>query len=372
MTDIDKYIIARWAYSVGEPIMDDASYNALDRAMHAQYPDMPACKRSWSSDPCPAALLRKYRYDHLIKHVIMSDKTESIPSINTLVEVQSEYSYMTKPHMLSFKLDGWNIQASYYMGQLVHIQTRGRSTDAMDANALRGLIPKTIPNKGKCLVTMELVVPNEDFKWFKENCSSTSQRGACSTAIARGGDALKHVKLLAHGVRCNENIPNTELFNTLEKWGFDTPTHCMVESYEQLMDSIDAFTNRKDSYEYPTDGLVCTGPDKVRAIRIKGWEEPVYRSYVTGYEESYGPHSIAIQLRIFPIRLQNSVQTVLPATNISRVMSLKLVPGAPVAFRIASASIADIDEDVTRSTQKEYENRFAEYRFMVEMNESLK
>ena len=372
MTDLDKYILARWAYSVGEPIMDDPSYNVLHASIKRRMPRLPYVNRSWSSDPCPYGILTKYHYEHLIKPVILSDKTESIPSLNSNVEVQAQYFYMHNPHMLSFKLDGWNIQASYYNGGLIHIQTRGRSTDAMDANVLRPLLPKQISIQGKCLITMELVVPDADFPWFKERYQVTSQRGACSTALARGGEALEHVALIAHGIRCNESIPNTELFNKLEELGFKVPTHCIVNKYDELMEQIDRFTDNKTEYGYPTDGLVCSGHDRVRAIRIKGWEEPIYKSYVLGYEEHYGPHAISIQLQIFPIRLSNSVQRQLPATNISRIMSLGLSPGSPVAFRSVSAAIADIDEDATAAVQKEWEGRYPEYRFMVETNESLK
>lgn len=372
MTDLDKYILARWAYSVGEPIMDDAAYNVLHASMKRRMPRLPYVNRSWSSDPCPYGILTKYHYEHLIKPVILSDKTESIPSLNSNVEVQAQYYYMRAPHMLSFKLDGWNIQASYYNGGLVHIQTRGRSCDAMDANVLRPLLPKQIPIQGKCLVTMELIVPNIDFPWFQNKYQVTSQRGACSTALARGGEALDHVAIVAHGLRCNESVPNTQLFDKLESIGFTVPVHCIVNTYDELMSQIDQFTEAKAEYPYPTDGLVCSGPDMVRAIRIKGWEEPIYKSYVMGYDEHYGPHAISIQCRIFPIRLSNSVQRVLPATNVSRIMSLNLAPGNPVAFRSVSAAIADIDEDATVAVQKEWEGRYPEYRFMVETNESLK
>ena len=58
MTDIVKYIIARWAYSVGQPIMSDAEYTILDRSMKARFPKNPYCQRSWSSDPCPVAMLK--------------------------------------------------------------------------------------------------------------------------------------------------------------------------------------------------------------------------------------------------------------------------------------------------------------------------
>lgn len=372
MTDIEKYIIARWAYSVGQPIMSDPEYNMLHRMMQVKYPTNPYSQRSWSSDPCPAAYLRKYGYSHLIKAVILSDKTESIQSLNTLVDVRSEYAAMNTPHVVSFKLDGWNVQASYYNGELVHVQTRGRSTDAMDANVIAPMLPRTIPVAGKALVTLELLVPNADFQYFKQNHNATSQRGAVSTALAKGGEALKHIKALAHGIRCSMEIPYAQKLYKLQEWGFEVPNYTTVSNFEGLNNAIDNMGKVDVNYAYPTDGLVIEGPDKVRAIRIGRWEEPIYRSYIVGYEESYGPHSIAIQMNIFPIKLKNSTQRNIPATNIARIMRYGLLPGAPVAFRVASSAIADFDEDATMILQKEWEGRWPEYHLAVEVNERLK
>ncbi len=371
MTDFERYVLARWAYSVGEPIMDDASYNVLQASMKARFPNSPYVLQAWSSDPCPVGLLEKYNYKHLIKAVVLSDKTESIPSLNTLIAVKSEYYSMRGKHRLSFKLDGWNIQASYYNGKLIHVQTRGRSTDAMDANILQPKLPQAVPIQGRVLVTLELVVPNGDFEYFK-SLGCTSQRGSCSTALARGGEALEHVALIAHGIRAPTPIDPYTKLSVLKEMGFETPLSTIVDNYTALMEQVENMSTLKGGYPYPTDGLVCEGPDRVRAIRIKGWEEPIYQSYILGYHEHYGPHSISIQCDIFPIKLANSTQRVLPATNISRIMSLRLMPGAPVAFRIASSSIADIDEEATTALQKQWDGREAVYQFQVEANESLK
>ena len=372
MTDFERYILARWAYSVGEPVMDDASYNILHASIKARFPKSPYVTQSWSSDPCPVGLLEKYSLKHLVKAVVLSDKTESIPSLNTLIAVKQEYMSMHSPHRLSFKLDGWNIQASYYNGKPVNIQTRGRSTDAMDASVLMPLIPQSIPIMGKVLITMELVVPNSEFEFFKTRYGCVSQRGACSTALAKGGEALQHIALRAHGIRASEAIPPHTKLSLLQNMGFQTPMSTIVNNYEELLAQIDNMTALKGTYPDPTDGLVCEGFDRVRAIRIKGWEEPIFQSYVLGYEEHYGPHAISIQLQIFPIKMANSTQRRLPATNIARIMSLRLMPGAPVAYRIASSAIADIDEEATLALQKQWEGREAEYRFQVEANESLK
>ena len=89
-------------------------------------------------------------------------------------------------------------------------------------------------------------------------------------------------------------------------------------------------------------------------------------------KETYGPHSIAIQATIYPIQLRNSVQQQIPVTNISRVISLNLRPGFPIAFRIASSAIAVVDEESTRLLQKEWEGREDKYRDYIKFNEAYK
>lgn len=349
--------------------MEDAQYTILDCAMRAQFPNSPYCNRSWSSDPCPVALLREYGYQELIKAVVLSDKTESIPSLNSMIEIRSMYELMRSPHTVSYKLDGWNIQASYYEGDLVHVQTRGRASDAIDANRLRSKLPKTIPEKGRVLVTMECTVPDAEFNWFKENFGITSQRGAVSTALANAERCLDHVAIHAHGVRCGSAV--ADKFSLLKSWGFEVPMYAQVSTYSELMEQVKAFSDYKEDYGLPTDGLVVEG-SSTYALRVGAWEEPIYRSFVTGYTETYGPHSIAIQCTIYPIQLKNSVQRQLPATNLSRIILLGLRLGAPVAFRIASSAIADIDESSTALLQKEWKDREDLFQYMVKANEAMK
>lgn len=369
MTDFTKYIIARWAYSIGQPIMDDATYNILDKAMRVQFPDNPYCNRSWSSDPCPTELLKQNGYGEMIKAVVLSDKTESIPSLNSDFDIRMEYERMHTTHSVSYKEDGWNVQASYYNNELVTVQTRGRSCDALDASCLSELIPKRIPESGKVLVTMECTIPDSEFKLFMQRYGVTSQRGAVSTALANPHWSLPHICVHAHGVRMHKAVEDK--FELLKSWGFQVPMYAWVSTYSELMGQLVAFSNYKDQYGIPTDGVVVEG-NHTRALRVKAWEEPVYRSYIQRYEESYGPHSISIQCLIHPIKLPNSVQSRLPATNLRRIVDLNLRPGAPIAFRIASSAIADIDEVATQLLHKEWEGKWEEYQYRIRMNEALK
>lgn len=91
MSDLEKFIVSRWMYSIGEPIISDSEYTLLLAAIRSKYPDNEYVHRSWSSDPCPVDLLKKYGYDWAVKDIILSDKTESIPSINDIATLHSLY-----------------------------------------------------------------------------------------------------------------------------------------------------------------------------------------------------------------------------------------------------------------------------------------
>jgi NAD-dependent DNA ligase len=180
---------------------------------------------------------------------------------------------------------------------------------------------------------------------------------------------LEHIALHAHGVRCSQLI--YDKFALLKSWGFEVPMYAVVNEYHEMLEQVKAFSEYRSAYGLPTDGIVVEGSN-TKALRIYGWEEPIYKSYVMGFEETYGPHSIAIQCLIFPIKLANSVQRRLPVTNISRVIGLNLRIGNPVAFRIASSAIADVDEVSTGLLQKEWQGREETYQYMVRANEALK
>ena len=53
LNSLDQFILSRWAYSIGEPIITDPEYTVLLNAVKSEYPNSEYVNRSWSSDPCP-------------------------------------------------------------------------------------------------------------------------------------------------------------------------------------------------------------------------------------------------------------------------------------------------------------------------------
>ena len=367
LSDFDKYKVARWAYSVGEKIISDPEYNLLERVVKAAYPNAPICNRSWSSDPCPSDLLIAIGRQDLMRTVILGDKTESIPSLNSDFELVTVLGNINEFGTLSYKHDGWNIQANYYNGGLVNVQTRGRSTDAMDVSKLKERIPAQIPYDGKCKVVMELTIGKHNFKTCKELFGNVSERSAVSSVLARP-DYYHLLDMHAfdlHGVQITGNK-----FVELRKIGFDTPQFIEVHNFDELKKALQTFSDQEPQYDSPTDGAVYDGSLR-RAIRLLAWEEPIYYSYVIGYVEQYGPHRISPSVLVKPIIRKGTTQRKLSLTNWPRIMEYNLQPGAPIAFRIASSAIADFDEESTRLIHARVGGGWEEFRQLIDKNEEM-
>lgn len=361
LNELEQLILARWFYSIGEPLITDAEYTILLEACKRLHPDNEYIHRTWSDDPCPTELLRKVGREDAIQTIILSDKTESIESINTWSDLAARLQGWTGTGTLSYKHDGWNVQASYYNKQLVSINTRGRSSNAMRVEHLKAIIPNTIPVMGKVKIVMECTIPNSNFGYIRNKYNVRDQRASVSTILAHPEDVdlLQCHAFDIHGY----NTQNK--FKTLQDWGFNVPGHIPVFDYTDIHDGVYDLDADYGDYDSPTDGIVFDGGFKY-AIRLLQWEETVYQSYVIGYDESFNRYVISPRLLIKPISRGGAMQRSINITNWERIIKMKLVPGSPVAFDIVSSSIANINELATRLLQQEYEGRYDEYKEAID------
>lgn len=369
LLDREKFILARWSYSVGKPIYSDAEYTFMLNAMRASNPDDEYVNRSWSSDPCPTELLKRIGREDLIAEVVLGDKTESIPSLNTSLDVQRELSAFQGEGTLSMKHDGWHIQANYYNGDLINLQTRGRYKDAVNADALRNKVPKKIPQLGKLRVSMEATVSKSDFLFCASQFQNVNERSAVSSVLARP-EYIHLLSLHAFDI-FGVDLKGRCKFDVLREWGFEIPKFYHVTNYQEILDCLQLLSDNNQYYLYPTDGAVFDGGLR-RAIRLLAWEEPIYYSYVTGYGEKYSMYRINPSIRIFPVMRGGTTQRQVNITNWQRILDYDLQPGSPIAFRVASSAIADFDESATRLLRVEYEGRWEEYQRRIAQDEEIK
>lgn len=376
MNDFDKYVLSRWAYSIGKEFISDHEWSLL----HQRFLQDPAARdfasRSWSLDTCPYELLKKYNLTDWMKDVVINtNKSESIPSVTTMTEASNIASTMTNA-FCSVKADGFNVQADYLDGRLICVLTRGRSSDAVDASALQPVLPQTIPIKGKVRVYGEAVVPNELFSKIQRLYSNVSQRSSVATALSKP-ELAKEMKVMTFYMDSDSIQFQTmeEMMDTLYRCKFDTVTFLTTDF--NVMESVKKLSDIKDTLDYITDGCVVRPnqlPSESKyAFRIYNWAEPYYKSFVTGYQYSNAPLYFGVQLQIFPIKTAiGSRQSVLDIDNIERILSNNLYKDSPVAFVMRSHAIADIDLDMTRQLQLIYKNRSQEYLDLIRQEEMNK
>lgn len=369
LSEFDQLVLSRWAYSIGESIMSDAEYNLLIKAMKEMYPNSPYVNRTWSDDPCPVELLTRLGLQGWIRNVTLGDKTESIPSLNTNADVRKELVDFYGKGTMSMKHDGWHIQANYFNGRLVNMNTRGRIHDAIDANPLISKVPREIPVMGKVRVSMEATISWANFSYCARMFNNVSPRAAVSTILSKP----EYVHLLdVHAFDIfGVDLQGKCKFEVLEEWGYPTPMWRYVENYADILRVLEELSEAKPSYPSPTDGAVFDG-HKRRAIRLLAWEEPIYYSYVTGYLDQYKMFRISPSVLIYPILRGGTTQRRVNMTNWQRIMDYELKPGAPVAFRVASDAVSDFDEAATRICHKQYAGRYEEFKQKVEEDEEIK
>ena len=71
------------------------------------------------------------------------------------------------------------------------------------------------------------------------------------------------------------------------------------------------------------------------------------------------------------MQLANSTQKLVSVTNLKRIIENNLQVGYPIAFRLSSMAIADLDEDATRILQEQWKDDYEEYRRLIENNEEV-
>lgn len=365
MTLLEKYIIARWCYAIGEFYIDDIEYGILDKQMKEQYPDNEYVNRSWSDDPCPIELLEKYGLQEYYRDIKFAYKSESIRSLNSWEEVEAEFANLNEPSRLSFKIDGFNMQKNHYNKKPISSETRGRTGNSLNANSTLSVGPQEIPYGGKVKVTGEMVIPNDKWRLFQLEYDNVSQRSSVSTCLANG--LTDYLAFVAFDIKVEDMELKGDQYKILNECGFETPFFMTVNNYAQLKRAIELMGQRKQFYNFPTDGLVLENSKQQVAIRVGAWQEHVMQSYVTEYVRNTGLHNNPILVKIAPVRSsEGHTHTEVSVTNLQYILDCDLKIGSPIAFDLRSMAAPVLNTTITARLHSEYEGKYEEYRKQVD------
>lgn len=368
-----KYIVARWLYSIAVDGISDAEYNYLDRYMKSNNLLPEYTNRTWSEDPCPTELLKQYGLEQYAYSVLINDATASIPSITSEIDVYNYYKDRVGIFYVSYKMDGFNIKITYYNGVFAFAQTRGRKSDALPVEGIESQLPKEITLKGQVDIIAEATLSDVDFKKLKAlypEKDLQSQRSAVRTALATG-----HVELVTFtAYDILGDLPMASIVNYLMQWGFNTPNFIVANNYSEIIDAIRKLDTERETFGQPTDGTVVRTNEgrELRAVRIYSWQESVYKSFITGYEEGFGTQDISFKAKIYPIKLKNSTQSVITLTNLGRAVENNLIIGAPIAFTLTSEAVGVVDLETTKLLHKQYGIANKSYKISIVAEEKFK
>lgn len=360
----ERFIVSRWCYLMGSPILSDMEYDALEREMKLEHPDSDYVKHTWAFDECPTDLLTKYGMTELICNPIMGYQAESIYSVNNEPEFIAAFSSLCKRSRLSFKIDGWNTRVSYFQGNLVRVETRGRSGNNLKINDVAKIVPKKIPYKGRVAITGEMSIPNPKWDAFKSLTGNQDQRASVRTALAQG--LVGYLSFLAFNIFIEDGTPIADPYEELNKLGFTTPRFIWVNNFEELKRGLAFMSYINNGYSYLTDGLVIENDSIQLAIRLGAWEEHSMWSYVTGYEENQGMYGTFLKVLCYPITVDGKTFSKISINNIASIEENNLQIGNPIAFGLRSAANVVINTTETYQLQERWKSNLAEYKKLID------
>lgn len=366
---LDRYILARWCYGIGEDFISDIEYDHLHNRLKEAMPDNEYVRRSWSDDPCPMELLEKYGLQHLYRDIKFEHKSESIRSINTNAEFREIFSRLDEPSRLSYKLDGFNIQVNYYNGKPISAETRGRRGNSLNANAVLDIVPQSIPKLGRVKVTGELVVCNSEWERFKLETGNVSQRNSVATALANG--MMEYTEFVAFNIQYDNETVEEDIYSLLRKFGFIVPYNMKVSDFSQLQNAMAELAELRESYNYPNDGLVIENTKYQLALRVGAWQEEEMQSYVTGYDENVGLHGNAMVVNVAPVVQDDRTIRQVSVTNLSYIIGCELQIGSPIAFDNRSMATAVLNVERTKDLHEKYAGRYDVYRRKIDNSEKV-
>lgn len=359
----ERYLVARWAYLMGSPIIGDPEYDRLEREFKLEYPDDVHSKQPWSFDECPIDLLKKYGLSEMICNPTMGYMAESIYSVNNWEEFESTFRDLNERSRLSFKIDGWNTRVSYFNGHICKVETRGRSGTNLDIKDIRDLFPKTIPVNGRVAITGEQSIPNDKWATFKEMTGNNDQRASVRSAIARG--AVDYLSFLAFNIFIENGGEIQDAYKVLNDFGFQTPKYVYVNNFNELKEKLFYMSYINGAYNYLTDGLVIENSHQQLAIRLGAWEEHAMQSYVTGYEESQGMYGTFLNVKCYPISVEGKTFSKISINNIANIVENNLQVGYPIAFNLRSSANVVIDSAETADLQRKWNGSYESYQERV-------
>ncbi len=281
-----------------------------------------------------------------------------------------------KEALISWKLDGLTIVLTYVGGKLTKAVTRGNGevgeVITNNAKVFRN-IPLSIPYQGELVLRGEAVISYSEFERINSEIEEVdakykNPRNLCSGSVRQLNNEItadRNVNFYAFSLVKAEGAETgslrTEQFAFLQEQGFDVVEHRLVDP-DTILEEIEYFENRIQTYDVPSDGLVLlyndisygqslgrTAKFPRDSIAFK-WADELRETVLLEMEWSASRTGLINPVAIFkPVELEGTTVSRASVHNISIVRGLKLGLGDHITVYKANMIIPQIAENLTRS-----------------------
>ena len=278
--------------------------------------------------------------------------------------------------LLSWKLDGLTVVLTYQGGVLSKAVTRGNGEigEVITNNARTFQnVPLNIAFKGELVLRGEAVISYSDFEKINSQIEDVdakykNPRNLCSGSVRQLNNeitAKRNVKLFAFSLVSAEGLDfensREKQFLFLKEQGFDVVDYLMVNE-ENILEAVEEFAHRIESYDIPSDGLVLTYEDIAygqslgrtakfprHSIAFK-WADELRETTLKEVEWSASRTGLINPVAIFePVELEGTTVSRASVHNVSIVKSLRLGIGDRITVYKANMIIPQIGENLTGS-----------------------
>lgn len=280
------------------------------------------------------------------------------------------------PAILSWKLDGLTVVLIYHDGKLAKAVTRGNGEigEVVTNNARTFKnIPLAIPFTGDLVLRGEAVITYSDFEKLNAELEDAearykNPRNLCSGSVRQlssevtaGRNVRFYAFSLVSASGAEFHNSREEQFRFLAEQGFEVVEHYMVTE-ENILDTIELFEKKIESYDVPSDGLVLTYEDIAygqslgrtakfprHSIAFK-WADELRETTLKEIEWSPSRTGLINPVAIFePVELEGTTVSRASVHNISILRGLKLGIGDRITVYKANMIIPQIAENLTCS-----------------------
>ena len=270
-----------------------------------------------------------------------------------------------KTGVLSWKMDGLTVVATYDNGRLTSAVTRGDGYvgSVITHNAIYFVgLPTVIPFKDHLVVRGECVMRYSEFERVNAEAGGEYEnpRNLASATIQlldSNESRKREIEFYAFELVTPEMDKQTDSLDFIRNLGFGVVEHCTVCA-DDLAKTIDMWQKQLGSIPYPTDGLVLTYDDQkyARSLGTTGhhprgsiamkWTDETQRSVVREIDWSVGKTGVITPVAVFDgVRLGvGSTVTRASLHNVSIMRALECGVGSEVEVYLANMVIPQVAE----------------------------